>query len=308
MARHSSSRGEQNQLDTNGSSMSVLPRLLRTITGQSINMDQQYQINNEPIMLSLNANDMSVKSMTDDSQSSRNDFHEFTNISLSSVSLFSSLPSCISHTSGSPLISFLAPANIGSVCALAAPVSSSSMIASVFSTVTSSNTGTLSVINEVSQPSGLVTLATASSLIERGWQVRTTIANQPEFLNSTYSTSSAHNQSNTSTGSQNYLHELSIPIVGDCSAWNVSHSNGTDLSQTHSPNDQFLRYKDSNDSPPLILKSLNNSIANTLSVNDSFSTTVLTPSTRTVLDVHSMFIDFLVVSICGLLGLILIFF
>ncbi|CAL8068431.1 unnamed protein product [Calicophoron daubneyi] len=143
---------------TETSAMSVLPRLLRTMANGS-GRDTVGIVSTTANGNGLtNGNENGTNGGAVATGSLMNDTD-----SSSSSSSFISTPS--SSSGSSSLISFLSPGQLAPVAAMAAAAALSAP------TTTAS-------INETSESSGLVTLATASSLIEKEWLARAAFANE----------------------------------------------------------------------------------------------------------------------------------
>ncbi|CAH8624171.1 unnamed protein product [Schistosoma curassoni] len=214
-----------NTCETNA--MSVLPRLLRTMTSrnsQTANDNrsafENNQISNGELCFSVSVPGPTVN----DSDSS------------SSSSSFMSTPS-----SGSSLISFLSPGHLGPVAAMAAVALSTAV--------------TTMSVNDIQESSGLVTLATASSLIEKEWRARASVVNS-----NNESVNNAKENAETTLTVQNHTDLLTSTIQG-----NIDR------------NQQFSL----DGSPPLVIGALNTSSSQSL-LNES------TPVTRAVLNVQSL--------------------
>ncbi|CAH8641345.1 unnamed protein product [Schistosoma rodhaini] len=214
-----------NTSETNA--MSVLPRLLRTMTSrnpQAANDNrsgvENNQISNGELCFSVSIPGSAVS----DSDSS------------SSSSSFMSTPS-----SGSSLISFLSPGHLGPVAAMAAVALSTAV--------------TTMSVNDIQESSGLVTLATASSLIEKEWRARASVVNS-----NNESVNNVKEHAETALTVQHHTDLLTSTIQG-----NIDR------------NQQFAL----DGSPPLVIGALNTSPSQSL-LNES------TPVTRAVLNVQSL--------------------
>ncbi|CAI2733184.1 unnamed protein product [Schistosoma spindalis] len=214
-----------NTSETNA--MSVLPRLLRTMTNRNSQAanDNRSAVENNQISNGELCFSVSVPGPTvNDSDSS------------SSSSSFMSTPS-----SGSSLISFLSPGHLGPVAAMAAVALSTAV--------------TTMSVNDIQESSGLVTLATASSLIEKEWRARASVVNS-----NNESVSNAKEHAETTLTVQHHTDLLTSTIQG-----NIDR------------NQQFSL----DGSPPLVIGALNTSSSQSL-LNES------TPVTRAVLNVQSL--------------------
>ncbi|CAH8555056.1 unnamed protein product [Schistosoma turkestanicum] len=214
-----------NTSETNA--MSVLPRLLRTMTNrnsQATNGNRSTVENNQ-----ISNGELSF-SMSVPPGSTINDCD-----SSSSSSSFISNPS-----SGSSLISFLSPGHLGPVAAMAAVALSTAV--------------TTMSVNDIQESSGLVTLATASSLIEKEWRARASVVNSNDNVNN------AKEQAETTLAVQHHTDLLASAIQA-----NVDR------------NQQFSL----DGSPPLVIGALNTPSSQSL-LNES------TPVTRAVLNVQSL--------------------
>nr|CAH8867617.1 unnamed protein product [Trichobilharzia regenti] len=231
ISRQSPSTSDSMTTATNSetNAMSVLPRLLRTMTnrnpqvtsnGNNRSTIDNNQVSNEELTFSVSTSGPVVN----DSDSSS-----------SSSSSFISTPS----SSGSSLISFLSPGNLGPVAAMAAVALSTAV--------------TTMSMNDIQESSGLVTLATASSLIEKEWRARAAIANNENGNN-------AKEHAETTLAVQHHTDLLASTLQA-----NVDR------------NQQFPL----DGSPPLVISALNTSTSQSL-LNDS------TPVTRAVLNVQSL--------------------
>ncbi|KAF6777876.1 hypothetical protein AHF37_02501 [Paragonimus kellicotti] len=214
------------------SAMSVLPRLLRTMangSGRDVNLGvtNSSAPEHRPTLVNGGVENGTHSSVA--CGSSVNDAD-----SSSSSSSFVSTPSSVSSSS---IISFLTPEQLGPVAAMAAALSAPS-------------TTTTSVL-ESSESSGLVTLATASSMLEKEWLARTAFAN---------------NENNNFHGAHSTAVTTSNPevsqSVNDLITLTVEH--GTD--------------SNSDGSPPLLFRTLTSPHSQ---INGS------TPVTRAVLNVQS---------------------
>lgn len=215
--------------------MSVLPRLLRTMTNRTSQTanDNRSAVENNQISNGELCFSVSVPGPTvNDSDSS------------SSSSSFMSTPS-----SGSSLISFLSPGHLGPVAAMAAVALSTAV--------------TTMSVNDIQESSGLVTLATASSLIEKEWRARASVVNS-----NNESVNNAKENAETTLTVQHHTDLLTSTIQG-----NIDR------------NQQFSL----DGSPPLVIGALNTSSSQSL-LNES------TPVTRAVLNVQSK--EFLML-LCG---------
>ncbi|CAH8633381.1 unnamed protein product [Heterobilharzia americana] len=197
-----------NTSETNA--MSVLPRLLRTMTNRNT------QATNNGFSVSISG------SAVNDSDSSS-----------SSCSFISTPSSC------SSLISFLSPGHLGPVAAMAAVALSTAV--------------TTMSVNDIQESSGLVTLATASSLIEKEWRTRAAVANKENANN-------AKEHAETTLAVQHHTDLLASTIQANADR-----------------NQQFAL----DGSPPLVIGALNTPSSQSL-LNDS------TPVTRAVLNVQSL--------------------
>ncbi|KAF7257960.1 hypothetical protein EG68_04132 [Paragonimus skrjabini miyazakii] len=214
------------------SAMSVLPRLLRTMAngnGRDVNLGvaNSGAPEHRPALVNggvENGNHSSVAcgSSVNDADSS------------SSSSSFVSTPSSVSSSS---IISFLTPEQLGPVAAMAAALSAPSTTTSVL---------------ESSESSGLVTLATASSMLEKEWLARTAFANNEN--------NNFHGVHSTAVTTSNL--EVS-QSANDLITLTVEH--GTD--------------SNSDGSPPLLFRTLTSPHSQ---INGS------TPVTRAVLNVQSL--------------------
>ncbi|CAH8606765.1 unnamed protein product [Schistosoma intercalatum] len=214
-----------NTCETNA--MSVLPRLLRTMTNRTSQTanDNRSAVENNQISSGELCFSVSVPGPTvNDSDSS------------SSSSSFMSTPS-----SGSSLISFLSPGHLGPVAAMAAVALSTAV--------------TTMSVNDIQESSGLVTLATASSLIEKEWRARASVVNS-----NNESANNAKENAETTLTVQHHTDLLTSTIQG-----NIDR------------NQQFSL----DGSPPLVIGALNTSSSQSL-LNES------TPVTRAVLNVQSL--------------------
>ncbi|CAH8621777.1 unnamed protein product [Schistosoma bovis] len=214
-----------NTCETNA--MSVLPRLLRTMTNRTSQTanDNRSAVENNQISNGELCFSVSVPGPTvNDSDSS------------SSSSSFMSTPS-----SGSSLISFLSPGHLGPVAAMAAVALSTAV--------------TTMSVNDIQESSGLVTLATASSLIEKEWRARASVVNS-----NNESVNNAKENAESTLTVQHHTDLLTSTIQG-----NIDR------------NQQFSL----DGSPPLVIGALNTSSSQSL-LNES------TPVTRAVLNVQSL--------------------
>ncbi|KAH8857100.1 Upstream stimulatory factor 1 [Schistosoma japonicum] len=205
--------------------MNVLPRLLRTMTNRNSQL--------------TNGNRSSVEN----SQTPSGELSFAVSVSgpavidsdsSSSSSSFISTPS-----SGSSLISFLSPGHLGPVAAMAAVALSTAV--------------TTMSVNDIQESSGLVTLATASSLIEKEWRARTAVINS-ENVNS------AKEHAENTLAVQHHTDLLASAIQAN-----------VDRTQ------QFA----SDSSPPILIGALNTPSSQPI-LNES------TPVTRAVLNVQSL--------------------
>uniref|UniRef100_A0A5K4FCD3 BHLH domain-containing protein n=1 Tax=Schistosoma mansoni TaxID=6183 RepID=A0A5K4FCD3_SCHMA len=215
-----------NTSETNA--MSVLPRLLRTMTSRNSQAanDNQSGVENNQISNGELCFSVSIPgSAVNDSDSSS-----------SSSSSFMSTPS-----SGSSLISFLSPGHLGPVAAMAAVALSTAV--------------TTMSVNDIQESSGLVTLATASSLIEKEWRARASVVNS-----NNESVNNVKEHAETTLTVQHHTDLLTSTIQG-----NIDR------------NQQFAL----DGSPPLVIGALNTSPSQSL-LNES------TPVTRAVLNVQSL--------------------
>ncbi|KAK4467803.1 hypothetical protein MN116_008728 [Schistosoma mekongi] len=205
--------------------MSVLPRLLRTMTNrnpQLTNGNRSSVENSQTLSGELGfAVSVSGPAVIDSDSSS-------------SSSSFISTPS-----SGSSLISFLSPGHLGPVAAMAAVALSTAV--------------TTMSMNDIQESSGLVTLATASSLIEKEWRARTAVING-ENVNS------AKEHAENTLAVQHHTDLLASAVQA-----NVDR------------NQQFA----SDGSPPILIGALNTPSSQSI-LNES------TPVTRAVLNVQSL--------------------
>ncbi|CAH8633396.1 unnamed protein product [Heterobilharzia americana] len=213
-----------NTSETNA--MSVLPRLLRTMTNRNTqatnNGNNSVVENNQALNGELGFSVSISGSAVNDSDSSS-----------SSCSFISTPSSC------SSLISFLSPGHLGPVAAMAAVALSTAV--------------TTMSVNDIQESSGLVTLATASSLIEKEWRTRAAVANKENANN-------AKEHAETTLAVQHHTDLLASTIQANADR-----------------NQQFAL----DGSPPLVIGALNTPSSQSL-LNDS------TPVTRAVLNVQSL--------------------
>lgn len=217
---------------TDATAMSVLPRLFRTMANR---------VNHESVIsVTSKANNFHFTNSSDQGSCSVIASSGIIPNDADSSSSFISTPS-----PSSSIISFLSPSQLGPVAAMAAAALSTAV----------------TTMNEISEPSGLVTLATASSLIEKEWLARAAFAN-----NSPYSTNGA---TSLSDGNFSVQQQAADSMDSSCQS-TVDH-------QQQQSEHQHLSL---DSSPPILLKSLTSPT--------SQSTTNSTPVTRAVLNVQSL--------------------